>query len=190
MTALDDAPTATAAPRNPLFWMTSPGNTPKGERRDFYTMDETDWTDWLMPGTRYKLLYCNLVSGAFTMLLQVDPNIQATSHWHVGNLQVYILDGGFYYYDGTVTIDGQTIPDKGTPHSFTVETAGTIHQPFATDTGCLMLAVFDGPIGGYTDDGQLAVMGDARLHYYMAKDNNAVHNTQLVDYSYGSTDLQ
>ena len=33
-------------------------------------------------------------------------------------------------------------------------------------------------------------MADARLHYYMARDNNAVHNTQLVDYSYGSTDLQ
>ncbi|MGV9711892.1 cupin domain-containing protein [Gordonia sp. NPDC003424] len=189
MTALDDAP-ATITPRNPLFWMTSPGNTPKGDRRDFYRMEETEWTDWLMPGTRYKLLYCNLVSGAFTILLQVDPNIEATSHWHVGNLQVYILDGGFYYYDGTVTIDGERIEDRGTPDSFTVETAGTIHQPFATDTGCLMLAVFDGPIGGYTEDGQLAVMGDARLHYYMAKDNDAVHNTQLVDYSYGSTDLQ
>ena len=189
MTAVDD----TAAPstaRNPLFWMTSPGNTPKGDRRDFHTMDETEWTDWLMPGTRYKLLYCNLVSGAFTILLQVDPGIKATSHWHVGNLQVYILEGGFYYYDGTVVVDGQTIPDIGTPHSFTVETAGTIHEPFSTETGCVMLAMFDGPIGGYTEDGQLAVMGDARLHYYMAKDNDAVHNTQLVDYSYGSTDLQ
>ena len=53
-----------------------------------------------------------------------------------------------------------------------------------------MLAIFDGPIGGYMPDGTLAVVGDARLHYYMAKDNDAVRDTQLVDYSYGSTTLQ
>ena len=70
------------------------------------------------------------------------------------------------------------------------ETAGFVHQPFASDEGCLMLAMFDGPIGGYMPDGQLAVIGDARLHYYMARDNGAVANTQLVDYVHGSTHLQ
>jgi len=177
------------APRTPLFWMSSPGNTHKAGRRDFHDPADTPWTPWLMPGTRYKLLYCNLVSGQFTLLLQVDPNIQATSHWHVGNLQVYILEGCFYYGDGTVEIDGVRYDDRGRPHTFTTETAGVVHQPFASDEGCLMLAMFDGPIGGYTPDGALAVMADARLHYYMARDHQAVHDTQLVDYAHGSTDL-
>jgi 2,4'-dihydroxyacetophenone dioxygenase len=179
-----------AAARNALYWMTSPGNTPKEGRLDFYDPKDTPWTEWLMPGTRYKLLYCNLATGQFTILLQVDPRIEATSHWHIGNLQVYILEGGFYYGDGTVEIDGTRRDDRGRPHTFTVETAGTVHQPFASDTGCIMLAIFDGPIGGYMPDGTLAVVGDARLHYYMAKDNDAVHDTQLVDYAHGSTSLQ
>ncbi|WP_322008005.1 cupin domain-containing protein [Paraburkholderia tropica] len=182
---------ASAAPRRKAtWWMTSPGNTPKEGRLDFHEPKETPWTEWLMPGTRFKLLYCNLATGQFTLLLQVDPNIEATSHWHIGNLQVYILEGGFYYGDGTMTLDGVQHDDRGRPHSFTVETAGTVHQPFASDTGCLMLAIFDGPIGGYLPDGALAVVGDARLHYYMAKDNDAVRNTQLVDYAHGSTSLQ
>lgn len=176
--------------RNAVYWMTSPGNTKKGERKDFSDPEETSWTDWLMPGTRYKLLYCNLATGQFTLLLQVDPNIMATSHWHIGNLQVYILEGGFYYGNGHVEIDGVRHNDMGRPHTFTVETAGTVHQPFATESGCLMLAIFDGPIGGYADDGQLAVVADARLHYYMARDNRAIADTQVVDYAYGSTELQ
>ncbi|MCY1246830.1 hypothetical protein D9M72_601030 [compost metagenome] len=89
-----------------------------------------------------------------------------------------------------MVIDGERQPDFGLPHTFTVETAGTVHQPFTTDTGCLMLAMFDGPIGGYVPDGQLAVVADARLHYYMARDNNAARDVQLVDYAHGSTELQ
>lgn len=174
---------------NPLFWMQNPGNSEKDERRDFHDPNDTPWTDWLMPGTRYKLLYCNMATGQFTLLLQVDPDILATSHWHVGNLQVYILAGGFHYGDGTVEINGVRHDDRGRPGTFTVETAGMVHQPFASEQGCLMLAMFDGPIGGYTEDGKLAVMADARLHYYMAKGNDAIHDTQVVDYAHGSTGL-
>ncbi|UCM29504.1 hypothetical protein LE197_06275 [Pseudomonas sp. PS1(2021)] len=183
-------PDTTASLRGPTYWMNSPGNTPKEGRREFHAPADIPWTDWLMPGTRFKLLYCNLATGSFTLLLQVDPNVMATSHWHIGNLQVYILEGGFYYGDGHVFINGERLPDFGLPNTFTVETAGTVHQPFTTDTGCLMLAMFDGPIGGYMPDGQLAVVADARLHYYMARDNNAARDVQLIDYAHGSTDLQ
>ncbi len=165
---------------NPLFWMTNPGITPKGERKEFIDPDTIPWTDWLMPGTRYKLLYVNLVSGAFTLILQVDPGVTATPHWHVSNVQAYIIDGGFYYDES----------DQGTAGNYTCETAGEIHTPHSP-TGTTMFAMMDGPIGGYTDEGGLAVVADARLHYYMARENDATAQTMVVDYATAPTqDLQ
>lgn len=169
--------------------MKSAGNTPKGNHREFFHPDDTPWTDWLMPGTQFKLLYCNLATGQFTLMIKVAPNTQATSHWHVGHLQVYIVEGGFYYGDGSFTKDGVTVEDKGRPGSYTAEVAGTVHQPLTTDSGCIMLAIFDGPIGGYAPDGALGVIADARLHYYLARENSAVKDTQIVDYAHGTTTL-
>lgn len=165
---------------HPLYWMKSPGDTPKGSHREFINPEWIPWTDWLMPGTRFKLLFCDLVSGHFSMLLQVDPGVQATPHWHVHNIQAFILEGGFHYEDGD---------DKGMKGYYTCELAGNVHKPFSPE-GCLMFAISHGPIGGYTGDGDLVVMADARLHYYMARENNAVEHTMIVDYQIGSTNLQ
>lgn len=166
----------------PDYWMKSPGNSPKGERRDFINPDWIPWTDWLMPGTYFKLLMCDLVSGNFTLLLKVDPGVKAAVHWHLHNTEAFILEGGFYYDE-----EGD---DKGYPNYYTCEAAGNVHEPFTTPEGCIMFAVSHGPIGGYDDDGNLVVMADARLHYYMAKENNAVDYTTVVDYTFGTTDLQ
>lgn len=165
---------------NPLFWMKSPGNTPKGTKRDFVNPDWIPWTDWLMPGTYFKLLYCDLVSGNFTMYLKIDPGVKATSHWHLHNTEAYIIEGGFYYEDGD---------DKGYQGYYTCESAGHVHEPFVTSEGCIMLGISHGPIGGYDDDGNLVLMADARLHYYMARENNAIEYTTVVDYSHGTTDM-
>lgn len=156
----------------PTFWMTNPGVTPKGARKEFVNPDDIPWTDWLMPGTQFKLLYCNLVSGAFTLILKVDPGTVATPHWHMGNVQAYLLEGGFYYEED----------DPGMAGMYTCEVAGAVHTPIAPD-GCVMIAMVEGPIAGYLPDGGLAVVADARLHYYMARDNDAVGHTQLVDYA-------
>jgi 2,4'-dihydroxyacetophenone dioxygenase len=45
----------------------------------------------------------------------------------------------FYYGDGIMTLNGVRQEDLGCPHTVTVETAGTVHQPFASDTRCPML---------------------------------------------------
>ncbi|WP_224390007.1 2,4'-dihydroxyacetophenone dioxygenase family protein [Pseudonocardia sp. ICBG1293] len=164
--------TTVPAPTGPAFWMTNPGATPKGTRKEFVDPADIPWTDWLMPGTRFKLLYANLVSGSFTVILQVDPGVQATPHWHMGNVQAYILDGGFHYHED----------DPGRTGTYTCEVAGAVHEPIAPD-GTTMLAFVDGPIAGYLPDGQLGVVADARLHYYMARDNDAVARTQVVDYA-------
>lgn len=162
---------------HPLYWMKNPGITPKGDRKDFVNPDWIPWTDWLMPGTYFKLLFCDLVSGNFTLLLKVDPNTKAAVHWHLHNTEAYIIEGGFYYEDGD---------DKGYAGYYTCESAGAIHEPFTAPEGVTMLAISHGPIGGYTDEGQLALMADARLHYLMARENGAVEFTTLVDYTHGT----
>lgn len=157
---------------SPFYWMTEPKITQKESNvKEFVNPDDIPWTDWLMPGTRYKLLYCDLATGLFTILLEVDPGTKATVHWHLGNVMAYILKGGFHYNED----------DKGdTTNCFTCETGGSVHQPFSPD-GSLMLAIMQGPIAGY-HEGKMVVIADASLHYEMAKENNAVDNTTVVGY--------
>ncbi len=159
-------------PITPFHWMKATQATPRGTRRDFVNPDDIPWTDWLMPGTRFKLLFADLATGRWTMLLQVDPGTQATLHWHVHMVEAYILEGGFYY----------DADDQGRPNTYTCERAGHIHEPFAPD-GCLMVAIAHGPIGGYMPDGTLALVADARLHYELAKQNNATALTTVVDFA-------
>ncbi len=161
-----------STPVGSAFWMNNPGVTPKGSRKEFIDPDAIPWTDWLMPGTRFKLLYANLVNGSFSLILQVDPGVQATPHWHMGNVQAYILEGGFHYHED----------DPGRQGTYTCEVAGAVHQPISPQ-GTTMLAFVEGPIAGYLPDGGLGVVADARLHYYMARDNDAVALTQVVDYA-------
>ena len=126
------------------------------------TTQNTDFRRVLYTGRHMQLV-----------LMALQPGEEIGSEVHADIDQFFRIEQGA----GTVEIDGVRHDDRGRPDTFTVETAGTVHQPFASDTGCIMLAIFDGPIGGYLPDGTLAVVGDARLHYYMAKDNDAVRDT-------------
>lgn len=156
----------------PFYWMKEPETTHKESNvREFVNPDLIPWTDWLMPGTRYKLLYCDLANGFFTILLQVDPGTQATVHWHLGTAMAYILEGSFFYNEN----------DPGnTTNCFTCETGGSVHQPFSPE-GSLMLGIMHGPIAGY-HEGNMVVIADAKLHYEMAKENDAVKYTTVVGY--------
>lgn len=87
-------------------------------------------------------------------------------------MQAYILDGGFHYHED----------DPGLTGTYTCEVAGAVHEPIAPE-GTTMLAFVEGPIAGYMPDGSLGVIADARLHYYMARDNDAIARVQLVDYA-------
>lgn len=156
----------------PFHWMTEPQTTHKPSNvQEFVNPDDIPWTDWLMPGTRYKLLYCDLASGVFSLLLQVDPGVKATVHWHFGTAQAYILEGSFYYDKDDV---------GNTKNCFTTETGGSVHQPISEE-GCLMFATLFGPIAGY-HEGKMVVVADSKLHYELAKQNNAAHLTTVVGY--------
>lgn len=159
-------------PFSPFYWMTNPGiRHTDSNTREFINPADIPWTDWLMPGTRYKLLYCDLATGIFTILLQVDPGTTASVHWHLGTAMAYILEGGFHYREN----------DPGnTQNCFTCETGGSVHQPFSPE-GCVMLGFMIGPIAGYYED-KLVVIADAKLHYEMARQNDATRYTTVVGY--------
>lgn len=72
------------------------------------------WTDWVMPGTWFKLLNLNPMTGGFSMLFKVKPNKSALIHGHLAAVKGFILEGGLimfavihgplcgYHADGTI----------------------------------------------------------------------------------------
>ncbi|MCA0186984.1 MAG: hypothetical protein LCH90_13445, partial [Proteobacteria bacterium] len=65
--------------------------------KDFVDLSAVPWTPWVMEGTYFKLLAVNELSGGFSMLLKVDPGVQAPVHAHIGSAEAYLVEGGFYY---------------------------------------------------------------------------------------------
>jgi len=118
-----------------------------------------------MPGTWFKLLGVNPITGGFTMLLKVAPNNEAPVHGHLGAVEGYILEGGFSYDD-----------DHGLRDHYVFEGAGIRHIPNTHDDGMIMFAIAHGPLCGYNDDGSVAGIVDARFMYDLAAaDNAAAH---------------
>jgi len=123
----------------------------------FFDHSKLPWLDWVMPGTWFKLLNVNPVTGGFTMMLKVEPNNAAPVHGHLGAVEGIILDGGFSYGD-----------DHGYAGNYVHEGAGIRHEPVTHAAGMVMFAVVNGPLCGYNDDGSVAGVVDARLMYDLA----------------------
>ena len=126
-------------------------------RSAFFDPGQLPWTDWLMPGTWFKLLNINSVTGGFSRLLKVEPNNRAPVHGHIGAVEGIILEGGFSYGE-----------DRGTAGDYVHEGAGIRHEPDTHAGGLLMFAVVNGPLCGYNYDGTVAGIVDARSMYEMA----------------------
>ncbi len=120
------------------------------------------WTPWAMPGTRFKLLYINRAIQLTVILLDVEPNTEASMHRHFGDAHAFILKGGFGYEHGTV-YEGD----------YLVEAGGITHTPNTGAEGVTMLGFMFGGLGGFTPDGQLAGVLDTDWHYQTANANGA-----------------
>jgi 2,4'-dihydroxyacetophenone dioxygenase len=136
-------------------------------RSAFINPDTIPWSDWVMPGTWFKLFGVNATTGGFTMMLKVEPNNVAPVHCHFGAVEGIILEGGFSYDD-----------DRGKPGDFVYEGAGIRHIPDTGDDGLVMFAVIHGPLGGFNDDGTVAGVIDARMMYDMAVANEAADHIE------------
>lgn len=138
--------------------------------KDFVNLAEVPWTPWVMEGTHFKLLAINELSGGFSMLLKVDPGVQAPVHGHLGSAEAYLVEGGFYYEED----------DPGHAGYYTYERGGSIHQPVSPQ-GCVMFAVTHGPLAGCNPDGSVSAVVDCRLMLQLAEANAAAaHVVQLV----------
>ena len=117
---------------------------------------EFGWVPWAMPGTWFKLLHAEERSGRFTILIKVDPGNKAPTHRHIKAVEVYILEGGFFYTDDpNIRFDVD---------SYLYEHDAAIHKP-ESPLGCIMFAVFHGPLEGVAEDGKTSLgQLDAKWH--------------------------
>ena len=132
------------------------------DRSTIVRAGQLPWTPWAMPGTRFKLLYINRAIQLTVVLLDVEPNTEASVHKHFGDAHAYILKGGFGYEHGEV-FEGD----------YMVEAGGITHVPKTGSQGVLMLGMMFGGLGGIGPDGQLAGLLDCDWHYQTAKANGA-----------------
>lgn len=138
--------------------------------KDFVDLAKVPWTPWVMAGTYFKLLAINELSGGFSMLLKVDPGVQAPVHAHIGSAEAYLVEGGFYYEED----------DPGYAGYYTYERGGSVHQPVSPQ-GCVMFAVTHGPLAGCNPDGSIGAVVDCRLMLQLAEANGvAGHIVQIV----------
>ncbi|PCI34429.1 MAG: hypothetical protein COB54_01180 [Alphaproteobacteria bacterium] len=143
-------------------------NTP--HRPAFFDANNLPWSDWVMDGTYFKLLNINELTGGFTMMLKVDPEVTAPVHHHIGGIEAFIIEGEFGYGDD----------DRGGVGSYVLEAGGSIHQPDSPG-GVIMFAIAHGPLVGYNEDGSIGVVVDARLMYGLAQQNNAASHITITN---------
>ncbi|MEM1018902.1 MAG: cupin domain-containing protein [Pseudomonadota bacterium] len=125
----------------------------------FRKVEDIEWTDWVMPGTKFKLLNIDAKSGGFSMMLQVSPGNVAPIHGHLGSVEGIITKGGFGYG-----------ADRGRPGDYVYEAGGINHRPDTDDDGMEMFAVAHAPLVGFADDGGIEGIVDAKLMYTLARD--------------------
>lgn len=127
-----------------------------------------------MAGTYFKLLNINELTGGFTIMLKVDPEVTAPVHHHIGGIEAFITEGEFGYGED----------DRGGVGSYVLEAGGSIHQPDSPN-GVTMFAIAHGPLVGYNEDGSIAVVVDALLMYELAKQNNSANHITTSTFTNG-----
>jgi 2,4'-dihydroxyacetophenone dioxygenase len=128
----------------------------------FHRMGSVDWNPWVMDGVEYKLVSVDERTNGFTIFLRVAPNTIAPVHRHMGAIELLVLEGDLTY-DGV---------DIGRAGDYMYEPSGDIHRPRSA-TGCILFAVFSGPIAALDDDGNIAGIVDGLGMRAMAIAHNA-----------------
>ncbi len=136
----------------------------------FQHVEELPWNPWVMPGVSYKLLSVNNRTGGFTCLLKVEPGTVAPIHQHLGAIELLVLSGDIYYDPAA----------KGAAGDYMYEPAGDVHAP-ASDAGCVLFCVFEGPIAGLDDHGNVALIVTNKLMAAMAGEHGVATGVHGLD---------
>lgn len=140
-------------------------------RPAFIDPEGIPWSPWVMPGTEFKLLNINPITGGFSLMMRVSANNDAPIHGHIGSVEGVILKGGFSYQD-----------DHGRAGDYVHEQGGINHKPNTGPDGMEMFAVVHAPLCGYKEDGSIEGVVDAKLMYQLAKANGAADHIAPPDH--------
>ena len=133
----------------------------------FQKMDDLDWNPWVMEGVDYKLVSVDERTNGFSIFLRVAPGTIAPVHRHMGAIELLMLEGDLTY-DGV---------DIGRAGDYMYEPCGDVHRPRTTN-GCILFAVFSGPIAALDEDGAIAGIVDGLTMRELARAHKAA---RIVD---------
>lgn len=99
--------------------------------------EAVDWPSSRREGVFVKVLWNDERSGDAAVLVRMDPGCKYPRHRHVGDEEVFVLQGGFRDESGDYA--------AGTFHRFA---AGSVHAPvaFDGDEACVLFAMAHGGI--------------------------------------------
>ncbi len=90
------------------------------------------WADSQMPGVSMKVLHNDETTGAMAVLTRMAPGTTIPAHWHTrADESVFVIEGDFVE-DGV----------KYGPGCYFKGSAGTVHGPHSTISGCVVLTHF------------------------------------------------
>lgn len=105
--------------------------------------DELPWTDWALPGLRFKLLSINRRTGMFTVMMEIAPNVETDLHHHFGDAHIFVTRGGYAYEHDRIGVGEHN-----------VEIGSIAHKPFFDEDGGEVLVFFHGGISGVDEEGK------------------------------------
>lgn len=127
--------------------------------------DKVPWTRLNAPGFEaitYKILNYDLDRAYMVLLNTFDPGSRFPPHKHLGNVEIIMLGGSFFYENGRVGVN-----------DYMLEAGGVTHAP-GSDEGALMIAIFHGPLQISDSDGKIVAIVGIDEIYALAEANNAV----------------
>lgn len=117
--------------------------------------NDLPWVKWAMPGAQFKLLHADQNHDRFTLLIQVQRNVLAPKHRHLGAVEAYVIEGSFYY-DDAPNIHFK----KG---DYLREEAGSVHRPL-THESAILLVTFYGAVEGLNEKDESIGKIDCQWH--------------------------
>jgi 2,4'-dihydroxyacetophenone dioxygenase len=128
-------------------------------------LGKVPWTRLAAPGLEgicYKIMNIDDSRSYCVLLNTFDPGWRFKPHKHMGDVEIYMISGSFFYENGIVH-EGE----------YMLEAGGVTHAP-ATDEGALMITILHGPLQMVGPDGAIEATVGIDEFYGLAKANNAV----------------
>lgn len=126
---------------------------------------QVPWTDIPYPGLigiSYKIMNYDKNRSWITMLNTFAPGSRFAQHKHMGMVEIFMLEGSFFYENGQVWAG-----------DYMCETGGITHAP-GSDEGALMITTFHGPLQVLDEAGEVVKTVGVDEMIELCRANNAM----------------